>query len=421
MSMVILVVACQRPEPDPTAATSRVAWESTIPDSLPGVSYVEPAIIVSPRDPTAAVVATMRVDTDGRWTVSAFRSADGGRTWQGSSLPPIEGAYVVADPWLHWSSSGDLHLALLAHLRTADGVDRALVHTYRSSAGARSWSVPIRMPYGSPGSFDRPVIDGYMGSDGRERLALFATPPSVSRLRDDAGGWGQSELVVGDGRNNIIGAGALAQDGAAIVTWMTLEDSPESPLFAARAPESGETIVSVLDSAAVWRGPSIIAVDRGRESPYRGRLYIVWTSNTLGDRDTPEVLWARSGDDGRSWSPPDVLSTPTLRRYRAVPFVAVASTGVLGAAWYEAPGEGPCGRPVFRASLDGGDSWGPAIAATEAVHCPGEGREPAAGRWPWGSDYGAVAATSDGAFLVAWSDARAGVHRIRVTRIEVAR
>jgi hypothetical protein len=403
------------------AIRAQVVWESSVDDSLQEVSYVEPSVAISPRDPNRVAVAAIRVDESGEWRVFAFHSSDGGQTWSPSSLPGIDGAYVIADPWLYWSGSGTLYLVVLALRTTADGIERGLVYIYRSADQGESWSAPTMLPHGTPGSFDRPVIDGIIEKDGVEHLAIFATPPSVYRSRAGGEGFHEPALVLDDGRNNIMGAGTLALDGAAVITWMALENEPVAPLIVGRMDTLGAVVQTMLDSTAVWRGASIVAADRSGESSLRGSLYAIWTSDTRGEVDTPEVLFASSLDGGRTWSPATVLSDPSKLRFRAIPYVAVASDGVLGATWYEGSGLGPCGRPVFRASSDGGRSWSPTIPMTDRDRCPEDGREFVAGRWPWGSDYGALAAAPDGGFLAAWSDARQGTHRVRVAKVEVGR
>jgi hypothetical protein len=397
---------------------AKVVWESSVEDSLEDVSYVEPALAVSPRSADHVAVAAIRVDASRTWRVSAFRSSDGGQTWSATPLPAIEGATLIADPWLYWSRSGELYLSVLAHRTTPDGVDRGLVYTYRSSDQGESWSEPAMVPYGRPESFDHPVIDGITDKDGDELLVVFATPPSISRSLDGAESFSEPELLFRDLERRTLGAGVLALDGAVVMTW-TLEDEPRSALIVARKDTLGPVVATVFDSMSVWRGASILAADRSEMSRFRGHLYAVWTTDTRGDVDIPVIRFASSADGGRSWSSATVLSESSEPRFRAIPYVAVTSSGVVGATWYEGSGSGSCGRLVFRASPNGGRDWGATIPLTNVDRCPENGRELVAGRWPSGSDYGALAASPDGAFLAAWSDARGGVYRVRVARVEV--
>ena len=185
------------------------------------------------------------------------------------------------------------------------------------------------VPYGNPGSFDRPVIDGLTEPDGPARLAVFATPPCVSRSLDGGETYSAPELLLHDKLNHIMGAGTLALDGGAVLTWMTLEGSPLSPRMVARMDTLG-VVQATLDSTAVWRGASILAADRWSGSKFRGTLYAIWTSVGNENVDFPDILLSSSSDSGRSWSTASIVSDAARPRFRAIPYVAVAPDGAVG-------------------------------------------------------------------------------------------
>lgn len=139
-------------------------------------------------------------------------------------------------------------------------------------------------------------------------------------------------------------------------------DATRNGIFVRRSLDAGGTWepvhVPVIEHPTVpgipFEDKPYIVADN-TDGPYAGNLYIGWTRFTL---ERSEMLFSRSTDDGKSWSPPIVISTePGLPRddNGAVEGFsgAVAPDGTLYVIWSDGSGV------VFTSSRDGGRSFAP--------------------------------------------------------------
>jgi len=135
-------------------------------------------------------------------------------------------------------------------------------------------------------------------------------------------------------------------------------------------PKTGETLpgypVNVSAAAGFpaseghWNHKEWIAVDHHRGSPYRDRIYVVWTDElTRGDGPVNDgsVVTAYSADQGATWSEGTVLFTST--ESFPISHNAVAANGDVYVAYSDEPLEsaGGAGRVVVHRSTDGGASY----------------------------------------------------------------
>ena len=91
-------------------------------------------------------------------------------------------------------------------------------------------------------------------------------------------------------------------------------------------------------SWSVWNGPEM-AIDKGNNSPHRGRIYVVWSQpETIIENDpTFEFNWpygsdfdiflAYSDDDGISWSRPLMVNDDATSRDQVFPSLKIDNTG----------------------------------------------------------------------------------------------
>src|SRR5262249_62029816 len=94
-----------------------------------------------------------------------------------------------------------------------------------------------------------------------------------------------------------------------------------------------------------------LAIDR-RGGPFDGALYVAWTQDGTSD---PDVVFATSTDQGKSWSTP-VLASDVSSNSQYAPSVAVDPQGTVNFTFYDARDD-VNDRRVFRylsRSSDGG-------------------------------------------------------------------
>jgi hypothetical protein len=143
--------------------------------------------------------------------------------------------------------------------------------------------------------------------------------------------------------------------------------------FGPQGPEQNVAIYKSVDGGLTWPVASFpppgtaglapivdkpfIGVDTS-SSPFRGSVYVTWTSIDLGFFTDLPIAFSRSTDGGLSFSPPQVISEPGTINQGSEP--AVGPNGEIYVTWIRlAPG--PQLIMVAR-SLDGGQTFGPPAA-----------------------------------------------------------
>ncbi len=155
--------------------------------------------------------------------------------------------------------------------------------------------------------------------------------------------------------------------------------------------------------------PQIAADTLGRT--YRDRLYYVWED---GGREA-RILLSASGDRGRTWTAPVVLSEQAAdeESLAFMPCVAVNKDGTVAVSWYDRRGiaRSSAGQNVrLRVSLDGGATWLPSVQVNDQ---PGRSPFHALG------DTAGLAADADGDFHAVWIDDRTGKTQVWTAAVKV--
>jgi len=203
--------------------------------------------------------------------------------------------------------------------------------------------------------------------------------------------------------------GALAAPGQ-----QARQDRDDGPSGALSAPGSGGLrLFRSADGGRSWTGAGIVACG----PPAAGG------QPAAGGSGSPRA----ASPAGAGASPAAGARTPAVRSQPAAdgcetPAVAVGGGGVVGVAWYGIRREvrGDCFDVFFSASLDGGDTWLPAVRVTPETSCPRAGSFPrVASRWPFGGDYSGLAAGAGGRFRLFWADSRTGVYQVWTATVEV--
>ncbi len=426
-------------------------------------------------DPTnpARMVACSFVTLESGLTTVVYASGDAGRTW-GQSKLSVD-MQMGGDPICTFGHDGMAYYAVLGRAKTkGDGLWGMWV--YRSSDGGRMWSEPTRLPI-----IDREyvVTDGgggkyhgrvYINGTGTVAMmadtALFTT---IELYTSEDGGrtfpghavraTPHSEWVFGMGNSVVMSDGTVAS------LFGVLKDRndpfPRNPLT---KPNAWLRLITSTDGGASlqqcvtiddWyiglqrsQGAIIpqLAVDEGN-SPFRDRLYAVWTDFRTGRL---EIRLAYSANKGRMWSRSRVIDDDRIAPDpqasgpdAMTPIIAVNKRGVVGVAWYDRRenSDNLGWYERFSASLDGGETWLPSVRVSEQPNTYA-GKE----TWPLGADAapdntsqrplhisiavnpffytgghtGAVAADSNGTFWPFWFDNRTGVSQIWTAPVTVA-
>jgi len=428
------------------------------------VSHVEPILAVNPRNPGNLVGAAITsTRPEGGMACRTYSSLDGGSTWSVSDFPD-QVEFGGGDPQVVFTPHGTAIFLDLAFgsMKDDTGRDRGGMHVYRSTDGGRTWTSTVDICC----SNDHPqvVVDTTLGPHaGRIYVGtLYGYPVytvGIFRSDDDGRSFiGPVEAANGGGEIgiNVVDIQILS-DGAVVVPYVDFEFKPE------KAPKTGWTRMNIwftsstdggltfakgarshaievnLDDPAWRQGAGVPAIAADATSgAYRDRLYLAWADMRFG---APRILFSRSLDRGHTWSEPRVLDGEVPAGSRQfMPEMTVNSSGVLGLLWLDTREHADEGlfNAYFAASLDGGDSFLPAVKVSSA---PSDHDGPgnvalapdaysyngklhlsftsAASRWPAGGDYIGLVADRTGAFWPLWPDARTGTFQLYTAKLRV--
>ena len=311
-----------------------------------------------------------------------FRSADGGRTWQGpQSLGTGHDHETIAVDRSGGPYRGSFYVASQAYAEEVSGKTRSVAFVARSSDGGRSFSPPTR---------------------------LFLSNLSLNT---------QNPVVLSDG-TLVVPFGDYARYTDKGQLWLERERS-----WILTSSDGGKTFsVPMLASEACQKSFGTLAVDPS-SGPFRDRLYWICTSDHYEN-----VLLHYSSDRGEQWTKPIRVNQGSgTSPYVRTPSVTVNRDGVVGVAWYDGRNGGAryrrefiCQEIYFTASLDGGKTFLPEVKVSSEKSCPMLPQNGEIGwRWPAGGDYMGLAATPDGQFVLLWADSRSEMYQLHTATLKV--
>ena len=419
------------------------------------VPHIEPIVAAHPTNAKGLVGAvTVQRETD--HVVAAYASMDGGYTWSASPLP----LRAAGDPQIAIGRTGTVYFGALGQSDEGGGG----LFVARSEDGGLTWQKPVFLARGqdhpqiaadaSAGRFGGRVYIGSLYGGLDYRLGVF-------RSEDDGRTWKGPVTFVDGARkwghnvNNVL----LLSDGTAWVPfyrwtrWRPAGEPDTAYAGYAMSTDGGATfstpqIIRVLASGNFaadrnGRAPQFpeYAVDT-RSASHRDRIYMVFPQQSTR-AGLARVYVQYSDDRGRTWSPPRQVD-PTVPEYaeQFQQMITVNTDGIVGVAWLDtrASQDRSAFDEYFAASVDGGESFLPAVRVSTDSTVPGSlgnlrvaagtysrgdtvyiSLSRTGGRLDTGGDYMGLVADVDGIFHPLWPDARTGTYQLYTAPIRVVR
>lgn len=286
-------------------------------------------------------------------------STDGGRQWRRGLLPAITtlngGIFPRAtDPWVAFGTGGKVYYSSLVIdggvLGDAPPVSAVVVSS--SSDGGETWGNPVFVYRGNNEFNDKEsvVVDTRDDSPykGRVYVGWFTLTQGnwnlrISHSTDDGRSFSPPVTIRGDGVNSgivaVVGPGGVLHAFWQHATRLGPNRYTDFKIVGARSEDGGNTwSESVeIDSLGMYEVPDL-RTGEGLPSaaidPRNGNLYVAWPDDDFSP-GVSQVLFSRSADGGRTWSPRRLISGGGPKKAPSfTPAVAVNGRGQVGVAFY---------------------------------------------------------------------------------------
>lgn len=350
--------------------------------------------------------------------VVTYVSLDGGRTWSPTLRTRGERDRPSWDPACAYGPGGILYV-VSENIDSVVSAAGAYERLDRSTDGGRTWDpVPVRFKHGERTflSVDRSRgprrgwlyfygsgVNCPAGVKCRNPRAIFLRASGDSGrtiVEENFIPASNGEYPIGYGPGTVLSNGVLVAPIGSWSNYYNPDGSVQGPTLPKRGHDvdRGNGVMRVFTSEhdrANW--PPRIQVDSisdwyierksnsswltslaadASEGLFRDRIYIVWPDTRSG---RTEFYLAFSADTGKTWSRPRTINDdppgmPGVSGRDALHGnVAVNKDGVIGVMWFDRR-DNPdnLGYTVrFRASLDGGETFGPSVKVSDIPYDPG--------------------------------------------------
>ncbi len=344
--------------------------------SQPGTETAEEVVIaVNPTHPDQ-VAAGANIDF-------IFHSTDGGSSWVEDQLVSPYG--VAGDPVVVFDNRDNLFYAHLSYPAGGSWLDRIVVQ--KSTDAGVTWNDGVGVGLNGARDQDKPWLavdrtnspyrdnlylawtefDAYGSTDPADSTRILFSYSDQEGLTwsppvriDDVGG------DCRDADETVEGAvPAVGPQGQVYVAW-----AGNGKIWFDRSFDGGATFgpdVVITDQPGGWdfgvsgisraNGLPITACDAGF-SPYRGRIYVVFSDQRNGTDDT-DVFLCTSDDEGETWSPPRRVNDDEGPAQQFFPWLAVDPVnGQVAVVFYDRrTGDGDATEVYLARSTDGGRTF----------------------------------------------------------------
>ncbi len=286
------------------------------------------------------------------------RSVDRGSTWLYPDADrtiadgdPNQGNLACCDPTLAWDTFGNLYVTYLGNA--------GAIETLLSTDGGQTFNILATFA----GNNDQPTIKvgtilpaattvavWIVWNNGVQMVGRGAAATALGTV----GAFGATQNITNTGNCSfgdvaVSPAGAVVQacqsptggEGPGTIRINTDADGLGPNNFGATV-NATSTNVGGFDFIPAQNVRSIdaeagLAYDRNPASPRFGRLYLVYTEETVNENNDTNVLVRFSDDDGANWSAPIQVNDDATTRSQFLPRIATnALSGNLAVCWHDA-------------------------------------------------------------------------------------
>jgi hypothetical protein len=286
-------------------------------------------------------------------------STDGGRRWRRGLLPGLTtlngGSFPRAsDPWVAFGNGGRVYYASLV----VDGgvlgnaPPRSEIVVSSSGDGGETWGHPVTVYRANNEFSDKEVVVVDTRDDspykGRVYVGWVNLGPAgsfnlvMAHSTDDGQSFSRPFAIRSDGVNigvmPVVGPGGVVHAVWEHAKRLGPNRYTDFQIVSARSEDGGQTWSEAvtIDSLGTYEVPDLrtgeglpsLAVD-----PRNGNLYVAWADDDFSP-GVSQVVFSRSTDGGRTWSPRRLVSGGPTKAASFTPAVAVNGKGQVGVAFY---------------------------------------------------------------------------------------
>ena len=351
--------------------------EPVINASVTNGNQAESFVNVNPTNPNNLVATS---NDSGVNSIFRAYSTDGGATWTRGT---IANGVACCDGQAAWDKFGNLFLVYINN-------SVSQINVILSTDGGVTFSAPVTA---GTGGVDQPSIavgNGSVWVDWNQNGSMVARGAPVTGL----GSWGpfnpQQTIPSATGSFGGIAVGPGPGGGKVIVTYQnpTGGQGPAT-IFAnvdADGLEPGAFGQRITVTATNVGGFDFIPAQSERSvdaeagavwdttgGPFNNRIYLVYTDETVNERNDLDIMMRTSTDDGTTWSAPVRVNDDATTNSQFLPYVALdPTTGTVAVGFHDCRNDngvpGPGGTNMIpnddaeyygTFTTDGGVTWSP--------------------------------------------------------------